>query len=263
MPWAVVQLRNQWFAIATRDMREMLMLPEVAAVPNVPDYVRGVINLRERVMPVVDLRKRIGMTSAIEETDDFCNLMLQREQDHRNWLAELEASVKQGRSFDLTTDPHQCAFGKWYDTYRAENVWVAGLLKKFDRPHQRIHGVAARVKELAAAGKHDQCIRVIADARDTVLALMIKLFSDLKKLVREVQRETAVILTASGKTFAVSVDSAVSVEKLVPGSVASLPAGVSHNPNAVVQRVAKRGKQEQPLLLIETDRILSQPVDLQ
>ena len=101
MPWAIVEVKNQLFAIATQDMREMVVMPEAAQVPDVPDYIRDVINLRGRVLPVVDLRKRMGLASALEETEAFCTLMLQREQDHRNWLNELEASVKERRPFSL------------------------------------------------------------------------------------------------------------------------------------------------------------------
>jgi len=262
MPWTIVQLKNQWFAIAAHDMCEMLPLPEVAAIPDVPDYVRGVINLRGRVMPLVDLRKRIGMTSAIEETESFCNLMVQREQDHRNWLAELEDSVKQRRKFTLTTNPHQCAFGKWYDAYRADNAWVATLLRKFDEPHKKIHSVAVRAEELTTAGQYEQAAQLIAGTRATVLSLMIERFAELKTLVREIQRETAVILTVSGRAFAISVDSAISVEKLVPGSVAALPAGTEVGYGGVVQRVGKRAKHDQPLLLLEANRIVDRSVEV-
>ena len=39
-------------------MREIVRVPEITAVPNAPDYVEGVINLRGRIVPIVDLRKR-------------------------------------------------------------------------------------------------------------------------------------------------------------------------------------------------------------
>ena len=54
---------------------------------------------------------------------------------------------------------------------------------------------------------------------------MLKLFSDLRELVREVERETVVILQNGGKMFAVSTDLAESIEKLQPhrGSIGRLP----------------------------------------
>ncbi len=41
-------------------VREIVRVPEITSVPNAPDYIEGVINLRGRIIPVVDLRKRFG-----------------------------------------------------------------------------------------------------------------------------------------------------------------------------------------------------------
>ncbi len=256
MPWVIVQLKNQYFALATQDVREMLIMPEVARVPNMPDYIRGVINLRGRVMPLVDLRRRLGMVSSTDEVEGFCSLMTQREQDHRKWLAELEASVQERREFKLTTDPHKCAFGKWYDTYQADNVWIAALLKKFDKPHQKIHGVGQQVVQMVAGGSSDQALELLGETRNRELSSMIGLFESLRDLTREAQRETAVIFAISGHVFAGSVDSAVSVERVAPGSVAPLPVGAGASHHNLVQCTARRAKDDRLVLILEADRVV-------
>ena len=45
-------------------VREIVRIPQITAVPNAPDYIEGVINLRGQIIPVVDLRKRFraGLT---------------------------------------------------------------------------------------------------------------------------------------------------------------------------------------------------------
>jgi len=257
MPWAIVQAKNQAFAVATQDLREMVIMPEVAEIPDVPDYVRGVINLRGRVIPLLDLRKRMGLTSAREETESFCTLMEQREQDHRRWLNELEASVKECRPFTLATDPHKCAFGKWYDTYHADNSWVDGLLKRFDAPHQEIHGIAIQVENLKAKEAHGAAEELIRKTREGALAKMLKLFADLRELARHAGRETAVVLQNEGKMFAISIDLAESIEKLQPGSIEEVPAAVPIANDAVVKRFGKRAKNGEVVLIIETDRLMS------
>jgi purine-binding chemotaxis protein CheW len=45
-------------------------------VPRSPDYVRGVINLRGTIIPVVDLRKKFGMEST-EETEQSCIIVVE------------------------------------------------------------------------------------------------------------------------------------------------------------------------------------------
>jgi len=92
-PWVVFSLKDTLCAISACDVQSMVAMPPVIKVPHTPDYVRGVVNLRGRVMPVIDLRTRLGMNSFLAEVEEFCAMMEQREQDHKNWLLELEASV--------------------------------------------------------------------------------------------------------------------------------------------------------------------------
>jgi len=257
MPWAMVQVKNRVFAVPTRDLREIIMAPETARIPNVPDYIVGVVNVRGAVMPLLDLRKRIGLPSASEEAESFCALMQQREQDHRKWLAELEASVQQRRPFTLTTDPHKCAFGRWYDTYRSDDAWIASLLRKFDAPHQEIHGIAIEVGALVDRNAYAEAEDLVAQTRHGALAKMLQLFDELKDMVRHARRATAVILIQDGKLFAVAVDTALSIEKLPPEAIEEVPAllGVGHD--GVVRRLAKRAKTQEIALLLETGRLLA------
>jgi purine-binding chemotaxis protein CheW len=56
----VVGLRigRETFGIPIGMVREIVRVPDITSVPNAPDYIEGVINLRGRIVPVVDLRKR-------------------------------------------------------------------------------------------------------------------------------------------------------------------------------------------------------------
>jgi chemotaxis signal transduction protein len=122
MPWVIVELKHQPFALPAQALREIVPMPGVAAIPRLPPCVRGVVSLRGEVLTLLDLRMRLGMSSRLRETADFCDLVQRREDDHRRWLAELSASVLERRPFLLTLDPHQCAFGRWYDAYRSDDV---------------------------------------------------------------------------------------------------------------------------------------------
>jgi purine-binding chemotaxis protein CheW len=58
----VVGLRvgRETFGLPIGMVREIVRVPEITSVPNAPAYIEGVINLRGRIVPVVDLRKRFG-----------------------------------------------------------------------------------------------------------------------------------------------------------------------------------------------------------
>lgn len=255
MAWAIIQAKNQAFAVATRDLREMVIMPEVSEVPNTGEHIRGVINLRGRVLPLIDLRKRIGLASLAEENAAFSAMLEQREKDHHNWLHELEACLREQREFQLTTDPHKCAFGEWYDTYKPESTLVAMQLKKFDQPHQQIHGIAVEVQKLMKQGLADRAQALIEETRTGILARLVTLFTELRLLTSESRREIALIVEDAGKSFAISADSALSVEKLAASSIEALESGVGVVHGGVVQRFGKRVKTGEIILILESDRL--------
>jgi len=51
---------RETFGLPISIVREIVRVPDITSVPNAPDYIEGVINLRGRIIPVVDLRKRFG-----------------------------------------------------------------------------------------------------------------------------------------------------------------------------------------------------------
>ena len=54
------RIGRETFGVRISHVHEIVRVPEITAVPESPDYVEGVINLRGKIISVVDLRKRFG-----------------------------------------------------------------------------------------------------------------------------------------------------------------------------------------------------------
>ena len=262
MPWVIIRLQNQLFAVSSSCVREMVAMPKTASVPQMPNYIRGVINLRDKVMLVIDLRASMGMTSLLDETEDLINLLNQREQDHIDWLTELESSVKERREFKLATDSHKCAFGKWYDNFTTDNRILASCLKKFDEPHKRIHAIAIEVKNLEETEDFDSVYSIIERTRHGDLAEMIKLFSEARDLLREFDREIAMVLEWSEKTMAVAVDSIETVEKLSKSKIEEMPETIFTLDNECAVGIGKRDKDDELVQILDISRLIDQENEL-
>ena len=65
------KLGSELYAIDVLRVKEVVGRQKIAPYPGAPDYVAGVVNLRDRIFPVMDLRTRFGMPSA-EETEQTC-----------------------------------------------------------------------------------------------------------------------------------------------------------------------------------------------
>ena len=69
-------LGGESYAIPGLKVREIIRLTSITAVPQMPDYIRGVINLRGKIIPVMDLRLRFGFAAATN-TEQNCIVVVQ------------------------------------------------------------------------------------------------------------------------------------------------------------------------------------------
>jgi len=63
------------YGLEILDVKEIIGIMEITQVPNVPDYVAGVINLRGKVIPVIEIRSKFGMEK-IEYTKETCIVVI-------------------------------------------------------------------------------------------------------------------------------------------------------------------------------------------
>lgn len=88
-------LADDVFALDIGKVREVLDFTSATKVPNMPDYMRGVINLRGSVVPVVDLRRKFGM-AATEKSVNTCVIITEVSLDNETTvLGALADSVQE------------------------------------------------------------------------------------------------------------------------------------------------------------------------
>lgn len=74
--YVTFSLGEELFGVEVTRTREILSLTPVTKVPQTPDYLLGVINLRGQVVPVVDMRLKLGLPAG-EETEDTCIIVVE------------------------------------------------------------------------------------------------------------------------------------------------------------------------------------------
>ncbi len=73
-------LGHESYGVGVLKVREIIRMLNITPVPKMPDYLKGVINLRGKVIPVVDLRMRFKL-AVIETTERTCIIVMQIEHD--------------------------------------------------------------------------------------------------------------------------------------------------------------------------------------
>jgi purine-binding chemotaxis protein CheW len=73
--YVTFSLCEELFGVEVSRTREILSLTPVTSVPQTPEYLLGVINLRGQVVPVVDMRLKLGLTAGAD-TEDTCIIVV-------------------------------------------------------------------------------------------------------------------------------------------------------------------------------------------
>ena len=81
-------LGHEEYGLEILKVREIIGYMAITAVPQTPHYVKGVINLRGQVIPVIDLRARFNMELA-EITEESCIIVVEIHQNGRNFSTGL------------------------------------------------------------------------------------------------------------------------------------------------------------------------------
>jgi chemotaxis signal transduction protein len=252
--WVLFELNHRQFALRTENVREMVLSKSFTRLPEMPEYFRGVANLRNITIPTVDLRKRLGMQGLPEATSELVELLHQRQQDHVNWLNELQASLHEDREFRLTTDPHKCKFGIWYDAFKTSDTLLQFQLGKFDAPHKRIHALGVEAKGLSSAGRKKEAIKLVEDSQAGDLGVLIRLFSDTRQMIQENSREVMLIVESNEKRTGFVVDNVTAVTDLLPANIEPPPA---INADQVQNSMLGLAKTSQGvIILLDADRLL-------
>jgi len=207
----ILRLGERFCSLPVDCVREMTVLPAVRELCGTQDFVPGVITLRGAAIPVVDLRMRLGMGDIMDENNAIVALLKAREEDHINWIAELEASVREQRPFALSTDPTQCAFGQWMATFEPQTRELGHLLHGFDAPHAAIHDVAKKVARLVSLGDRDGALALIEATRTSELRAMLEQFKRLFAMLSMKPRQIAAVIEIEGEHVGVIVDEVASL----------------------------------------------------
>lgn len=88
-------LAGEQYGLEILKVREIIGLMDITTVPRTPDFVRGVINLRGKVIPIIELRSKFGIAS-IEDTEQTCIIVVD--------IVEDQTSVQMGIIVDSVSE---------------------------------------------------------------------------------------------------------------------------------------------------------------
>lgn len=105
-------LNGEEYGLGILKVQEIIGKQPITPVPRTPEYIRGVINLRGRIIPIMDLKMKFGMGQT-EVTDESCIIVTQTSGVMMGVLVDKVSEVLNINSNDIEDTP---SFGVSVDT---------------------------------------------------------------------------------------------------------------------------------------------------
>lgn len=221
LPHLVFKVRENYYAVDSKNVTSIMQYEGSEKLPNSPPEMVGIVIFREKAAPILDLRAVFRLPTIDQEYEEFVRMIDQRKADHVHWVSELERSVETDEKFKLTTDPHQCAFGRWYDNFKIDNNAIMFHLGKIKEPHENLHHAAIKLlrckEENSTPEAQEACqANVMSDLKGKYMPTVLELLEEAKELFKNSYKKM-VIMIGEENPVGLMVDEVLSVEYLEKG----------------------------------------------
>jgi len=120
-------LDQQDYGVHINNIREIIGMVPITSIPKTPEFVQGVINIRGKIIPVIDLRKRMGLS--LQDYDSRTPIIIaelsgDKGETHVGVIVDRVSEVVEGTESNIADTP---SFGMNVDTR-----FFSGILKQDD-----------------------------------------------------------------------------------------------------------------------------------
>lgn len=100
----IFKLGNEEYAIPIMQVQEIIRMIDITAVPQAPDFVEGIISLRGRIIPIIDLMKRFNLEGG-EHSDEMRIIVVDVQNQTVGIIVDMVSEVSNLGEDDISPSP--------------------------------------------------------------------------------------------------------------------------------------------------------------
>jgi len=246
------RIAKEEFAFHMEHVREILRVQTPNQVPDVPDYVLGVLTVRGQILPVIDLRRLLQQRSLADEFADSCRPL---REEYERWIDLTEAAFAGGSHSKVESSITE-NLRKWItDTNSSSQLLMEALAKARAANEKVINQLQARARneergDRDAAGACAE--EALSGARETVVALH-RFEQQIAENIQEDQR--IIVVDAEGFVLGLVVDHVHEVLN-VPKSLMEPPPRITSTGGMELSGVAKLDDGSRLIMLLDVANLM-------
>ncbi len=141
----------------------------------------------------------LARTVKLDQVQALETILVARQLDHVKWVGTLDMAIQAGRPFTGQLDPTLCGLGKWMTGYTTDDPAFRDLLGRFNAPHEKLHGLGARINALLAQGNAGAARALFsAEVKPTLAAIEEVFVAALTYVQEDIKRLDQALAIAFG-----------------------------------------------------------------
>jgi chemotaxis signal transduction protein len=246
------RIAREEFAFHMEHVREILRVQTPNQVPDVPEYVLGVLTVRGQILPVIDLRRLLQQRSLADEFADSCRPL---REEYERWMDQIE-KVFAGDSQSKVDASVTERLRKWLGETNSSSQLLMEALAKARGLNEKV------VKQLQVRSKHEESgdrdsarvcgEEVLSGGREAVAALR-KFEEQIAQNIQEDQR--IIVVDAEGFVLGLVVDHVHEVLN-VPKNLMEPPPRITSSGGMELSGVAKLDDGARLIMLLDVASLM-------
>jgi purine-binding chemotaxis protein CheW len=246
------RIAKEEFAFHMEHVREILRVQTPNQVPDVPDYVLGVLTVRGQILPIIDLRRLLQQRSLADEFADSCRPL---REEYEHWIDESEKVFAGGSQSKVDLSPTE-RLRKWIaETNSSSQLLMEALAKARGLNEMVTKHLQVRTK-CAERGDHDTAVacepEILSCARATATALR-GFEQQIAENIQEDQR--IIVVDSEGFVLGLVVDHVHEVLN-VPKTLMEPPPRITSNGGMELSGVAKLDDGSRLIMLLDVANLM-------
>jgi purine-binding chemotaxis protein CheW len=247
------RVAKEEFAFPMERVREILRVQTPTKIPDVPDYVLGVLTVRGQLLPIVDLRRQLQLQSMAEESVGRVSLVRQA---FESWLTTLRSKAADAEH-DWTIAASEI-FRAHTDAFSSSSQVLMDAIVRLRALDEKLVRLAKQGQQIEYGGDTagvGACLQEMAAVAEELLSALDDFMQKIPVYLQDDQR--IVVVDAGGMLLGLVVDHVNEVLQVSRKSV-DPPPSIANGDGRDLSGIAKLDEGKRLLLLLDPSQILKQ-----
>ncbi len=184
-------IAGEEYAFPIEIVKEILRVGNITEVPETPEYILGILAVRDTLLPVIDLRKLFGFSDLARDVNQELDKILK---EHEDFVKDLKNSIETGSPFRGELDPDKCGFGLWMKRFITSSEKINQTIEVMKKDHQLFHELAKITLQKVKEHSKESALQLFENDMLPVFEKLKRHFKNLKEAISEDIKEDQRIL---------------------------------------------------------------------